>query len=85
MHIISVPFPPAELATRLTEPRVPAQRSKSASSDSSLAVSLRIHRISVPLRAAKPHSISAGIVLIGIAGRMTCEKFGTFLASSMFA
>jgi hypothetical protein len=53
MHIVRVRFLPAELATRLTAPRFPAQRSTSALSDRSFVASIRISRISVPLRASK--------------------------------
>jgi hypothetical protein len=51
MHIVSVRFPLAELAIRPTGPRFPAQGSKSAGSDRSFVGSVRISRISVPLRA----------------------------------
>jgi hypothetical protein len=64
MHIVRVRIPPAELATRLTEPRFPAQRSKSAGSDWSLVTSGRMHRVSVHFFAANITSIAADITLI---------------------
>src|SRR4051812_21396829 len=57
MHIVSVRDSPAELAIRLTEPRFPAQGSKSAGGDRSFVGSIRISRISVPLRATNIKNI----------------------------
>jgi hypothetical protein len=70
MRIVSLRFPPAELAALPTEPRFPAQRWKSTRSDDSSLASIRICRISFQLRAARIRSSE--------------KRFGTFFASSFF-